>query len=208
MGALIEFLFSNIYLVIIVLALLSSIFGRLGKGGGRMPDFGGGTDSGRPLRRDAPGVPPSRRMAPGGPYRSGDAPGGPRRSGDTPGGPEPARPAEMPRHPDAGGGTFPREWMPGRPLDAPGREVAASAAVPSEPPAASRPAPAAPSDSAADPSTARSAAVSRVAPALQVERASVRPADDPGDLRKAIIWTEILGPPRALKPYGRRRIGR
>jgi hypothetical protein len=68
--------------------------------------------------------------------------------------------------------------------------------------------PAAPSDSAADLSDARPAAVTRIAPDQPMEHASGRPADGPGEMRKAIIWAEILGPPRALKPYGRRRVGR
>jgi len=61
---------------------------------------------------------------------------------------------------------------------------------------------------AADSASAAIDGASRVAPALQVERASGRPIAGQEELRQAVLWAEILGPPRARSPHGRRRIGR
>lgn len=232
MEALIGFLFDNLILVIIVIGILTSLFGRAGRqgGGSRMPDFGGGPGSGlphRPLRdrrespdgthpggsvpggrwtrREAGGGPPWAGGAPGGPHRPGEAAGGPHRAGEAYGRPHRAGRAEMPgipvapRHADAAGHgpVVTADARPGGQPSAANRSPAPSAA-----------APASPRTSSPDPSAARTSEAVGIAPALQVERRPARAPAGPDELRKAIIWAEILGPPRALRPYGRRRIGR
>jgi|HigsolmetaAR203D_1030402.scaffolds.fasta_scaffold00630_20 hypothetical protein len=206
MEALINFLLENIFIVIIVLGILSSLFGRSGKkgGGGRMPDFGGG-----PGGWPAPG-----RGAPGRTDRPGDVPA--RRSEPQPRQTEAQRRPETPWRPDP---APPREWKPGRNLDEHGQVVIADVRPgrageprPAAPHSSRSEAPAAPhrkaSPSAAERTAARAAEASRIAPALQVEQRAGRVIAGADDLRKAVLWAEILGPPRALKPYGRRRAGR
>ncbi|OUM95973.1 MAG: hypothetical protein A9Z00_06315 [Thermobacillus sp. ZCTH02-B1] len=212
MEALIGFLFDNLILVIIVIGILTSLFGRAGRqgGGSRMPDFGGGPGSGlphRPLRdrRESPDGTHPGGAVPGGRWTRREAGGGPPWAGGAPGGPHRAGRAEMPgipvapRHADAAGH---------------GPVVTADARLGGQPSAANRSpapsaaAPASPRTSSPDPSAARTSEAVGIAPALQVERRPARAPAGPDELRKAIIWAEILGPPRALRPYGRRRIGR
>jgi hypothetical protein len=253
MEALIRFLLDNMILVIIVLGVLSSLFGRTGRqgGGGRMPDFGGGPGGGVPPGRSGPGnlrprqgVPGDRRAVPGDPrarreagdsqrpgdaadgsYRPGDATAGPYRAGEAPGRPHraggdrtaaaPGRTPEPPRQ-DASG--FPGERGPGRRTDDRGQDVYADVRPGGTPspvthrPAGTAPAAPAPSLRAAsspqDPTAARAAEASRIAPALEVEERPARTVFGRDELRRAVIWAEILGPPRALRPHGRRRAGR
>jgi hypothetical protein len=210
MEAIFSFLFDNPFLSILLLIILFSMLGRSGRksgGGSRMPDFGGG--------------PGSRRMPGQG------TPDGSRRSGETPGRqdasrhPETSEQPDIPRRPersDAGG--FPREWRSGRQLDEYGQEVIAdvrparaSGPLPGTGQTDRHAAPPAASDDvwpspASDAIAARSDAASQVAPALQVEHRAARPIAGQDEMRKAIIWAEILGPPRARSPHGRRRIGR
>jgi|GEM_PF-418460 len=221
MEALLDFLFDNLFFVIIVLGILSSLFGRSGRkgGGGRMPDFGGGPGGWRMPGQDAAGRPD--RHAPVRPHRSGEPSVRPEaRPADEAGDPETRRRP----YPDGSGGTgFPRKperrleppgrnAIPNRGKDAPSLSRAEDArpavradAPPSVPPAV----PAAASPSAApDPAAARSAEAARIAPSLQVEQRPVRPIAGRDELRNAILWAEILGPPRAYKPHSRRRFGR
>lgn len=227
MEALIRFLFDNLTIVLIVLGILFPLFSRIGRkdGGGRMPDFGGGAGGGMPSRREPP-VSRPWGGGDGGSYRTGEFTGGPYRTGTASGDPHrgDGRPEahgrfpEWPPRPEAAGSgpeVSPREWRAGRRTDAqgpsaardvrPGRDTSPAA------PRLSYPAPSvtpSPSTSPADPAAARAAETARIAPALQVEERTERTIAGHDELRKAIIWAEILGPPRALRPHGRRRVGR
>lgn len=191
MEAILSFMFDNPFLTIILLFFLFSMLGRTGRkgGGNRMPDFGGG-----PGGWPAPG-----RGMPSGSGRSGEMRGRTDLS-------------RRPERRDAGGGepAFPREWRPAQPQEA--RERMADprpVRMEPSPPAASPAASASTAaHEAADSASAAIDGASRVAPALQVERASGRPIAGQEELRQAVLWAEILGPPRARSPHGRRRIGR
>jgi len=208
MEGLIGFLFDNLFLVIIVLGILSTLFGRSGrKGGGRMPDFGGG-----PGGWPAPGQGLPRGMRRPGELRRPDAARGPEAA------PRPEAAPHRSDRPEFVGreAAFPREPMPRRQPDAYGQEmmpaprpVRMHEVLPATSPAASDAAASSPADLRSSPPLgAPSSNDSRVAPALQVERLSGSPIAGQDELRKAVLWAEILGPPRALKPRGRRRIGR
>lgn len=200
MEDILAFIISNLFPALIVLGILSSIFGRFQRkgGGNRMPNFGGGTGGEQRL----PGEP-------GGPYRSGETPV----ATDTPREPEVAHRPEVLWHPDpadGGGPMFPRDFLPGRRMDDHGQVIIADArpnrasgALPAHARAVST-ARAMTASSVPDLADARSAEASRVAPALQVEQRSVRPIAGRDELRKAVLWAEILGPPRARNPIGRR----
>jgi len=194
------FIINNLFPILIALGILSSILGRFQRkgGGNRMPNFGGGTGGAQPPSRE-----PDRPFPSG-----GDWPVSP----ESPRLPEVAHP-EAPWRPDPaddGGPAFPRDVQPGRRTDDQGQVIIADvrpnrangmtsayahAALTAGAMAASR---------ETDLATARSAEASRVAPAMQVEQRSVRPIAGPDELRKAVLWAEILGPPRSRHPLGRR----
>ncbi|MBD2869482.1 hypothetical protein [Paenibacillus arenilitoris] len=152
----IEFLLNNIYIVVIVIGALASLFGRSSgkKRPRQMPNFGGGGLSGMPGRPErAPEKLEPDRPAGQTVYRS-------RSAEHETGVPE----GEFAEH----------------------REVPSAAPV-SPPAAAKRP--------------------YRRPVAMEADRAGTPAARSAGaqvradDLRKAVLWAEILGPPRAKRPF-------
>ncbi|MBB6636226.1 hypothetical protein [Cohnella thailandensis] len=198
MERLIEFLLGNIYYVVVVVGLIYAMFFRKSpddaKRPNRMPDFGGGGQ-----RRERPQGPPQR------PRRPGEAPAGTKPQG---------RPAARPEREE------PRGGLPGR-QDAPAPARTAEpayepaprpAASPFEAPAYGEPAPAVPAAlAAAHASQARAdgpspfaeerPAASSASPVYAPSAGGLQPSRE--DLARAIVWSEILGPPRARKPFRR-----
>jgi len=169
METLIAFLLDNIFIVIVALGFLMSLFGKGKQRGGRMPDFGGGPMQGGPAGRRAhraepEGMPPMAETPP--------APTVQPYVGEQHGRMEQERHAHV------------RE-----------RSIVSHASA--------APAPARPL-----PGTDRAGRVVQPAPSARPDKTAVPVPGriDADDLRKAVLWAEILGPPRARKPHGRNRI--
>lgn len=218
MERLIAFLLDNFFVVIVIIGFLLSMFGKLGKPGtGRMPDFGGG---GQPPNRGAtrparpiPGPEQPTRPA-SDPQRQASRPVSP-----VPGAAQPGRPVSAPPQPQA------RE---ARPLG----ERPAWPAQSEEPVRRMRPAEAGTAYAAMTaeapgegewggeggdsgrhskltrtPSVKpRTASLPSASPALSSIHDALENADV-NELRKGLIWAEVLGPPRAKRPFVRGRNG-
>ncbi|WP_441910444.1 hypothetical protein [Paenibacillus sp. MCAF9] len=159
----IEFLMNNIFIVVVILGALASVFGKSGakKKPGQMPDFGGG------------GLP--RSLFP----QSGELEQ------------EVERP--QPQPPQAAGGTVYRSVT----------EVERSSDMNST--LYSRESAEAPQTASLQRALQRAAANKETTQAAaqrnygsqSINAASIRS----DDLRKAVIWAEVLGPPRSKKPF-------
>lgn len=157
----IEFLMNNIFIVVVILGALASVFGKSGakKKPGQMPNFGGG------------GLP--RSLFP----QSG----------------EQEREVERPQSQQAAGGTVYRsatevERSSDMNSTRSSRENAEAPQTASQQRALQR--------AAANKETAQAAA-QRNYGSQSINAESIRS----DDLRKAVIWAEVLGPPRSKKPF-------
>lgn len=163
MTRILEFLLNNIFIVVIIVGFLASLFRRAGaeKQPGRMPDFG----SGGLLRRPAPETDQETRSEEPRAVQKDDSPA--YRSQDS----QPARMSE-PRFE--------------RPVS--GKEVPQNSSMT----AVERSVHRAYAQKAREGSFASSGNGSNSPAAVKVSS---------DDLRKAVIWAEVLGQPRAKRPY-------
>lgn len=190
MERLIEFLLNNFYFVIVAVGLIYGMFFRKspeeGKRPNRMPDFGGGGD-----RKGGPAQTPPPR-----PRRPSEA------SGERRSAPRPAARTELEE---------PRYGLPSKP-EAPAPVRTAEPALASSPDVADPWGDAEPVRAAESGALERSLAATRAAhtapkaappdgSVYAAPAADLQPTRD--DLARAIVWSEILGPPRARKPYRR-----
>lgn len=202
MEQLIGFLLGNFHFVLVGIGILYMLLrksplekppsGRPGSGqSGRMPDFGGG------------GLPRPMRPA---------------------GEPKPApRRAQQPVQRHEGPGAHDRPWPPQASGEAGGRETAAARSAgerqvvyrsPGSPPPAAVPwdgegesggegVPSASAAQSAREDAAYHAATSRSLPAQQPQAGTARQRPKRSELAQAVVWAEILGPPRSRKPHRR-----
>jgi len=201
MAQAIDFLVRHSYLVIVVVWLVYAMFFRRSPlekprhPADRMPDFGGGGFPRPPIRRAQ--QPPASR-------RPGERPAAPPHPG------EPARPVRADRRAPWPGA----ETAPPRPADGAGRQPLprapqADAAAPAVPPRAEARAaggegaapPAVPGGAlfaaaAAPPPAAAGPSVAAPPPAGAASAGWTR-----AELARAVVMAEVLGPPRARKPF-------
>jgi hypothetical protein len=188
----IGFLLDNLLLLAVAVGLLYALFFRrspIERPPNRMPDFGGG---GFPL----PGHPERRREP---------RPAGRREPGPAPRAETPRPPREMPRpHPEP---ARPVAAPPERPVYVPRTSAAAQRQAPS---AKAAPAPEydaplrVPEAPPLPPAPAASAVAARnTRPPGAGGTSGERPEafGSAEDLRRAFLWAEILGPPRARRPF-------
>ncbi|WP_027091132.1 hypothetical protein [Cohnella thermotolerans] len=217
MEAIIEFLIRHYYVVIVVVGLVYGMFFRKSplekpNPNRRMPDFGGGGELRRP-RQAPPGGSARKRAAE---ETARPAAPGPERSPGPEGEPLPLGRSERER-------TLPRSerspesrprpgWLEARPAELPPQRTEAeqrpsrSAAAPSDAPATtvSRPA-----DGLGVAARLEEAERTRESPARSIGELPASAAEAPGirlprdEWSRAVVLAEILGPPRARKPYRR-----
>lgn len=171
MESLIAFLLDNIFIVIVALGFLMSLFGKSRQRGGRMPDFGGGPMQAGPGRGGARRAEPAEETVAEPSYAPAPA----------------SRPYAGQRMEEA------RQWQADDRMSSSGAYASSS------------PGPA----SASRPGRFERTGRSQQAPQgarTQTAASAVPSRIDADDLRQAVLWAEILGPPRARKPHGRNRI--
>jgi hypothetical protein len=175
----ISFLLENIYWVIVVGGVLFSMFGRSGakRRTNRMPSFGGGNEPNRPAGRQNPEWEAEDEEL--------DYPGAYPAQRPVSQEPVSSMPPYQPQKPLITSSSLQGSTSEGNRSQTLERAVQAAASRPSEPPRARL--------AAAKPQPAAAAADSRT------ELATPK-ADE---LRKAIVWAEILGPPRSKRPFGK-----
>ncbi|THF72777.1 hypothetical protein [Cohnella fermenti] len=174
MEKLIDFILSNIYFVIVAIGLVYGMFFRKSSDSGKKPNRMPDFGGGG-ARPGTPQAPSSRPGAPGEPAA----------------GPRPAARPAAPREREQ-----PRYRLPERPETASAPEAAPV-----------RPAPVHAAERAPKPAQAGVAAASPYAASAP---ASPIYASSPGglqptreELARAVVWAEVLGPPRARKPFRR-----
>ncbi|REK61089.1 MAG: hypothetical protein C6P35_17685 [Cohnella sp.] len=209
MERLIDFIVDNYLYIAVVVGILYTLFFRqspLEKNPpGRMPDFGGGGGLGRPHPPQRPSAPKRPRQHPAPAHERERTPGGPMR---------PSSPAPAP---------LPQTSAPGeRPHPAPDSPPVVQ--LPARPPAAPSgdslgPADALPAASAGNGPGTHPRGAKPLSPSARA--AGATPASAPAqaplagamrnrplrrdELKRAIVWAEILGQPRARRPFGGRR---
>lgn len=203
MEKLISFLLSNFYFVIVVVGLLYGMFFRKGSGESKrpnqMPDFGGGQE-----RRRYPQTPSPRPRGPG-EARPGHRPQSARPAREEPryGLPGQPAPAERPAPPAAKQAAGQEAVRPSA-SSPEGAYPAAGGMLDAygEPANAYRqPAGAEPSAYDIMQPAAAGGAAAPAGPIYAAASGELNPTRE--DLARAIVWSEILGPPRARKPYRR-----
>lgn len=176
---LISFLLENIYWVIVVGGVLFSMFGRSGakRRTNRMPSFGGGNEPNKPVARQE--------------WEEED-------EEDDSSRPYPAQRAARP------------EPVPSMSPYQPQKPIMTGSSVQGEgvgsgegnsSPTLERAVQAAPSRPAEPPRARLAAAKPQSAVAAESRAELATPNAD--ELRKAIVWAEILGPPRSKRPFGK-----
>ncbi|MBN2983306.1 hypothetical protein [Cohnella algarum] len=188
MDRLIDFVFNNIHFIVIVVGIIYAMFFRkspLEKNPpGRMPDFGGG--SGRPRQMQPPRPRPQPQQPP---RQAREETAGHRPPPAPPLERAPAAvPAEPPRQPAA----FPAASEAPRAPERQAEPAAISDALPAKEVLRDRPA---------------AAALKAAASASMAQRQEGVPGNRPElsreELKRAIVWSEILGQPRSRKAYRR-----
>jgi hypothetical protein len=162
---LISFFMNHLFVVVIVIGLIYSMFFRKSplekRPPNRMPDFGGGPQfPQKPRQTGTPaGTAPVERRSP----------------------PPAERREPLPEHRRQPTAAQPRpSWVPDP--------------APSEAPAVVR---------VSTPGLPPVAAISSVSPLAEASRESSEGALTRDDLTRAVVWAEILGPPRSRRPYRR-----